>query len=151
MQFSTVSLKYKQLKNLIPPEREIHYNLRAVRFSSTYLQYCVQKRNLLDVSTRSCQSISEFERELLGRIRPPKRPTFNTYDTEGIKLLILASVSLWPLLIIESVGHTCLSGTTCSLSRHNVKIELDYKTGVFLRLFMHFNVFIKQNNYNPRF
>ena len=58
--------------------------------------------------------------------------------------VILASVSFWPLLIIESVEtrafhallcpNTCFSRTTCSLSRYNVKIELDCfncKTGVF--------------------
>ena len=72
------------LYNLIPPEREIHYNLRALRdyepqiertlrFSNTYFQNCIHEWNLLDVSTRDCQSISEFKRELLGRIRPPKR------------------------------------------------------------------------------
>ena len=71
------------LYNLIPPEREIHYSLRALhdyepqnertlRFSNTYFQNCIHEWNLLDVSTRSCQSISEFKKELLGRIRPPK-------------------------------------------------------------------------------
>ena len=86
------------LYNLIPPESEIHYNFRAprdyvpkieraVRFSNTYFQNCIHEWNLLDVSTRLCQSISEFKRELQGRIRPPKRPTFNIYDIEGIKLL----------------------------------------------------------------
>ena len=86
------------LYNLIPPEREIHYNLKAHRdyvpeigrtlpFSNTYFRNFIQEWNLLDVSTRSCQSISEFKRELLDRIRPPKRPTFNIYNIEGIKLL----------------------------------------------------------------
>ena len=86
------------LYNLIPPEREIHYDLtaprdyvpqieRTVRFSNTYFQNCIHEWNLLDVSTRSIQSISQFKTELLGRIRPPKRPTFNIYDIEGIKLL----------------------------------------------------------------
>ena len=60
---------------------------RTLRFSNTYFQSCIHETNLLDVSTRSCQSISEFKREPLGRIRPPKRPTFNIYDIEGIKLL----------------------------------------------------------------
>ena len=75
------------LYNLIPPEREIHYNLRALcdykpqlertlRFPNTYFQNCIHECNLLDVSTRSCQSISEFKRELLGRIRPPKKAYF---------------------------------------------------------------------------
>ena len=73
------------LYDLIPPEREIHYDLRAprdyvpqiertVRFSNTYFQNCIHEWNLLDVSTRSIQSISQFKTELLGRIRPPKRP-----------------------------------------------------------------------------
>ena len=86
------------LYNLIPPKREIHYNLRAprdyeaqiertLRISNTYLQNCIHEWNLLDVSTRSCQSISEFKRELLGRIRPPKRLTFNIYDIEGSSAL----------------------------------------------------------------
>ena len=54
---------------------------------------------------------------------------------------MLASVSFWPLLIIESVARVSqhvLSRTICSLSRYNVKGELDCfncKTGVFLRLF----------------
>ena len=56
-------------------------------FSNTYFQNCIHEWNLLDVSTRSIQSISQFKTELLGRIRPPKRPTFNIYDIEGIKLL----------------------------------------------------------------
>ena len=75
------------LYNLISPECEIHYNLKAprdyelqiertLRFSSTHFQNCIHQWNLLDVSTPSCQNIFEFKRELLGRIRPPKRPTF---------------------------------------------------------------------------
>ena len=53
---------------------------------------------------------------------------------------ILASVSFWPLLIIDSVcPSTCFSRTNCSLSRYNAKGKLDCfncKTGVFLRLFI---------------
>ena len=48
--------------------------------------------------------------------------------------------------------NTCFSRTVCSLSRYNVKIELDCfncKTAVFLRLFT--SIFTKENNYNPRF
>ena len=82
------------LYNPIAHECEIHYNLRAprdyvpqikrtVHFSDTYFQNCI---NLLDVSTRLCQSISKFKRELLSRIRPPKRSTFNIYDIEGMEL-----------------------------------------------------------------
>ena len=107
------------LYNLIPPEREIHYNLRAprdyelqiertLRFSNTYFQNCIHEWNLLDVSTRSCQSISEFKGELLGRIRPPKRPTFNIYDTEGIKLLTRLRVEFSDLR-----NHRCRHNFHC--------------------------------------
>ena len=69
--FSPLYLSY-----LIPPEREIHYNLRAprdyvpqieraLRFSNTYFQNCIHEWNPLNVCTRSCQSISEFKTELL--------------------------------------------------------------------------------------
>ena len=43
--------------------------------------------NRLDASTHSSQTISELKRRLLKLIRPPKRPIFNIYDLEGIKLL----------------------------------------------------------------
>ena len=62
------------------------------------------------------------------------------------------SVSFWPLLIIKSAAsprhvcpNTCFSRTACSLSKCNVKCELDCfncKTGVFLRLFT--SMFTKQ-------
>ena len=48
--------------------------------------------------------------------------------------------------------NTCFSRTTCSLSRYNVKGELDCfncGTGFFLRLFT--LTFTKESNYNPRF
>ena len=48
--------------------------------------------------------------------------------------------------------NTPFSRTTCSLSRYNMKGELDCfncKTGVFLRLFT--SMFTKESNYNPRF
>ena len=86
------------LYNLIPPERDLNYNLRipydydqhierTTRFSHTYFQNCVSEWNRLDVSMRSSQTISELERKFLKLIRPPKRSIFNIYDLEGIKLL----------------------------------------------------------------
>ena len=69
--------------------------------------------------------------------------------------IILASVSFWPLLIIEPVARLSqhvLSRTNCSLSRYNAKGKLNCfncKTGVFLRLFT--PTFTKESNYNPRF
>ena len=86
------------LYNLIPPERDLNYNLRmpydydqhierTTRFSHTYFQNCVSEWNRLDVSMRSSQTISEFKMKLLNLIRPPKRFIFNIYDLEGIKLL----------------------------------------------------------------
>ena len=87
--------------------------------------------------------------------------------------VILASVSFWPLLIIESVARVSqhvecynlfsgvelsmrsffvISCTACLLSRYNVKGELrcfNCETGVFLRLVT--LMFTKESNYNPRF
>ena len=86
------------LYNLIPPERHVNYNLRSshvfessiertTRFSNTYFQNCVHEWNLLDISIRSCQTISEFKRKLIQWVRPPKRSVFNIHDLKGIKLL----------------------------------------------------------------
>ena len=86
------------LYNLIPPERHVDYNLRrsnvfeqrierTARFSNTYIQNCVKEWNLLDISIRSCQTISEFKRKLIQWVRPPKRSIFNIYNLKGIKLL----------------------------------------------------------------
>ena len=72
------------LYNLIPPERDLKYNLRmpydydqhierTTRFSHTYFQNCISEWNRLDVSMRSSQTISEFKRKLLKLIRPPKK------------------------------------------------------------------------------
>ena len=48
--------------------------------------------------------------------------------------------------------NTRFSRTICSLSKYNVKCELDCfncKTGVFLRLFT--SMFIEESNYTPSF
>ena len=85
------------LYNLIPPERDLDYNLRmpydynqhieiTTRFSHTFFSKLCQW-NHLDVSMRSSQTISEFKKKLSKMIRPPKRSIFNIYDLEGIKLL----------------------------------------------------------------
>ena len=83
-----------------------------MRFSNTYFQNRIHEWNLLGVSTRSCQSISEFKIELLGRIRPLKRPTFNIYNIEGIKLLTRLRVEFSDLRN-HRYGHnpTCLCQT----------------------------------------
>ena len=78
-------------------------------------------------------------------------PFFRFLGSSGIQG-ILASVSFWPLLIIESVARMCFSRTNCSLSRFHAKGKLDSfncKTGVFLRLFT--SMFTKESNYSLRF
>ena len=86
------------LYTLIPAERELSYNLRmphpydpqierTLRFSNTYFQNCISEWNRLDVSERSCTTISEFKKRLLLRIRPSRRSIFNIHDLTGIKLL----------------------------------------------------------------
>ena len=85
--------------SIIPAERELSYNLRmahlydpqterTMRFSNTYFQNSVSEWNRLDVSERSCTTISEFKKRLLLRIRLSKRSIiFNIHDLIGIKLL----------------------------------------------------------------
>ena len=58
-----------------------------MRFSNTYFQNCIIEWNRLDVSERSCTTISEFKKRLLLRIRPSKRSIFNIHDLTGIKVL----------------------------------------------------------------
>ena len=60
---------------------------RTMRFSNTCFQNCISEWNRLDVSERSCTTISEFKKRLLLRIRPSKRSIFNIHDLTGIKLL----------------------------------------------------------------
>ena len=61
------------LYNLIPPEREVNYNLRRIhvfdqrvertnRYANTYFQNCPKEWNQLDVTLQSSQTISEFKR-----------------------------------------------------------------------------------------
>ena len=86
------------LYNLIPPEREVNYNLRRIhafdqqvertnRYGKTYLQNCPKEWNQLDVALQSSQTISEFKRRLIYLVRPPKRSVFNIHDLDGVKLL----------------------------------------------------------------
>ena len=60
---------------------------RTMRFSNTYFQNCISEWNRLDVSDRSCTTISEFKKRLLLHIRPSKRSIFDIHDLTGIKLL----------------------------------------------------------------
>ena len=85
-------------------------------------------------------------------------PVFTFFErSAGIyEILILASVSFWPLVIIESVArvsqHMLLTHDLHVKQVYNVKGELDClncKTGVFLSLFT--SMFTKESNYNPRF
>ena len=86
------------LHNLIPPEREINYNLRRIhafdqrvertnRYVNTYFQNCPKEWNQLDETLQSSQAISEFKRPLIQLVRPPKRSMFNIHDLDGVKLL----------------------------------------------------------------
>ena len=72
------------LYNLIPPEREVHYNLRiprdfepnisrTKRFSNTYFQNSINEWNSLDVSIRKCETVSQFKTKLIYLLRPPKK------------------------------------------------------------------------------
>ena len=60
---------------------------RTMRFSNTCFQNCISEWNRLDVSERSCTTITEFKKRLLLHIRSSKRSIFNIHDLTGIKLL----------------------------------------------------------------
>ena len=86
------------LYNLIPPQREVNYNLRRIhvfdqrvertnRYANTYFQNCPKEWNQLDVTLQSSQTISEFKRRLIQLVRRPKRSMFNIHDLDGVKLL----------------------------------------------------------------
>ena len=123
------------LYNLIPPERDLNYNLRipydydqhierTTRFSHTYFQNCVREWNRLDVSMRLSQTISEFKRKFLKLIRPPKRSIFNIYDLEGIKLLTQLRVEFSDLRYhryrhnFHCTSPTCLCQTGIEDNEH---------------------------------
>ena len=71
---------------------------KTMRLSNTYFQNCISEWNHLDVSERSCTTISEFEKRLLLRIRPSKRSICNIHDLTGIKLLTRLRVEFSDLL-----------------------------------------------------
>ena len=86
------------LYNLIPPEREVDYNLKRIhafhqrvertnRYANSYFQNCPKEWNQLDITLQSDQTISEFKRQLIQLVRPPKRSIFNNHDLNGVKLL----------------------------------------------------------------
>ena len=86
------------LNNLIPPDREVHYNLRILRdfelnisrtkrFSNRYFQNSISEWNSLDVSIRKCETVFQFKTKLINLVRPPKKSTFKIHDVNGIKLL----------------------------------------------------------------
>ena len=86
------------LFNLIPAERQTNYDLRnqriytpavsrTVRFSNTYFSNAPYEWNLLDRDIRSSESIAEFKRKLLSKIRPAENSIYNIYDIEGVRIL----------------------------------------------------------------
>ena len=60
---------------------------RTVRFSNTYFSNAPYEWNLLDRDIRSSESIAEFKRKLLSKIRPAENSIYNIYDIEGVRIL----------------------------------------------------------------
>ena len=92
----------------IPSVRELSYSLRnplqydpavsrTMRFSNTYFQNVLFEWNLLEEDARHSQTIDEFKRKLLAKIRPGKNSTFAVSDTHGVKCLTKLRVRFSPL------------------------------------------------------
>ena len=84
------------LYNLIPPEREVNYNLIRIHLLDQRTERTnrdmriptfkmVQKWNQLDITTQSDQTISEFKKRLTQLVRPcTKKSIFNVQDLDGV-------------------------------------------------------------------
>ena len=79
------------LYNLIPPERDVNYNLRRIhafdqrvgqtnRYANTYFQNCPKECNQSDITLQSSQTISELKRQLIHQ-KDHQKDRFLTFTT----------------------------------------------------------------------
>ena len=116
------------LFNEIPAAREVSYSLRnineydaavcrTVHFSNTYFQYVLLEWNALAKDVRESNTLGEFKRKLLAKIRPDKKPVFEICDTRGVRCLTKLRVRFSPLSehkfrhIFESLSPICMCNT----------------------------------------
>ena len=84
------------LFSLIPPQRQISYDLRnpqayaqnrarTDRFSNSYFYNTLHEWNKLPTEICSSKSLAEFKRKLIALIRPVKKTTYGVTDLKGIR------------------------------------------------------------------
>ena len=83
------------LFSLIPPERQISYDLRnpqayaqnrarTDRFSSSYFHNTLHEWNKLPTEIRASKTIAEFKRKLIALMRPVRNTIYGVSDLKGI-------------------------------------------------------------------
>ena len=84
------------LFSLIPPERQISYDLRnphayaqnrarTDRFSNSYFYNTLYEWNKLPAEIQASKSLAEFKRKLIALIRPVKNPIYGVFNLKGIR------------------------------------------------------------------
>ena len=112
---------------LIPAERELRYNLRmphpydpqierTMRFWNTYFQNCISEWNRLDVSERSCTTISEFKRDYCCVLDPPKDLYLTFMTLEESSYLLNSELNL-------AISMNTVLGTTFYVQVHSSHAE----------------------------
>ena len=93
----TISIEqFLYLLSLIPPERQISYDLRNPQayaqnraridcFSNSYFHNTSHEWNKLPIEIRASKSIAEFKRKLIALIRPIKNTIYGVSDLKGIR------------------------------------------------------------------
>ena len=112
------------LYKLVPPVRDVKYELRRLRvfeqrtertntFSNTYFQNCPYEWNQLGLSIQSCQNISEFKHKLTQLVIPPKNSIFYIHDIIGTKLLTRLRVGFSDLRHHKFIHNFNCSDPSC--------------------------------------
>ena len=84
------------LFSLIPPERQISYDLRnpqayaqnrarTDRFSNSYFHNTLHEWNKLPTEIRASKTIAEFKRKLIALMRPVRNTIYGVSDLKGIR------------------------------------------------------------------
>ena len=107
--FTLKTTQYPEyLFSQIPPERQMYYSLRNMssyqeigfrtdRYFNTYFPNVIAEWNQLNKDTRNSSSYTEFKRNLISTIRPPKNSTYGVYDIVGIRRLTKLRIEFSPL------------------------------------------------------
>ena len=98
------------LFSLIPPKRQISYDLRnpqayaqnrarTDRFSTSYFYNTLHEWNKLPTEICSSKSLAEFKRKLIALIRPVKKTIYGVTDLKGIRNITMLHVKFNDLIM----------------------------------------------------